>query len=177
MNEIERSKSALQATLIVRHEENKKLYVNFDPEIMQLIREAKCLDRQGIEIPESARIILLQEEKFKMYHNELQYALKEYERIISKIKPICKTLLLPHVEDMELRLRPGMVTLTWTSMNIDSYLQHVHHGLKKLEQLIINVNDIIENRIENNLKSVSRIVLVDLPTETKPMTLDIFVKK
>jgi dynein heavy chain len=45
--------------LIVRHEENKKLYVNFDLEIMELIREAKCLDRQGIEIPESARIILL----------------------------------------------------------------------------------------------------------------------
>ena len=59
VNEIERSKAALQATLIVRHEENKKLYVNFDLEIMQLIREAKCLDRQGIEIPESARIILL----------------------------------------------------------------------------------------------------------------------
>lgn len=156
VNEIERSKAALQATLIVRHEENKKLYVNFDLEIMQLIREAKCLDRQAIEIPESARIILLQEEKFKMYYNELLYALKEYERIISKIKPICKSLLAPHVEDLELKLRPGMVTLTWTSMNIDAYLNHVHQGLKKLEQLIINVNDIIENRIENNLKSVSK---------------------
>jgi dynein heavy chain len=44
-----------------------------------------------------------------------------------------KSLLTPHVEDLELKLRPGMVTLTWTSMNIDSYLQHVHSGLKKLE--------------------------------------------
>jgi len=61
-----------------------------------------------------------------MYYNELLYALKEYERIISKIKPICKALLAPHVEDLELKLRPGMVTLTWTSMNIDSYLFHVH---------------------------------------------------
>ena len=33
-NEIEKSKAALKATLIVRHEENKKLYVNFDLEIM-----------------------------------------------------------------------------------------------------------------------------------------------
>jgi len=33
-DEIEKSKAALQATLIVRHEENKKLYVNFDLEIM-----------------------------------------------------------------------------------------------------------------------------------------------
>jgi len=57
-----------------------------------------------------------------MYYNELLYVLKEYERIISKIKPITKNLLAPHVEDLELKLRPGMVTLTWTSMNIDSYI-------------------------------------------------------
>jgi len=61
-----------------------------------------------------------------MYYNELLYALKEYEIIITKIKPICKTLVGPHVEDLELKLRPGMVTLTWTSMNIDSYLYNVH---------------------------------------------------
>lgn len=176
VNKIEQSKAALQATLIVRHDDNKKLYVNFDLEIMQLIREAKCLDRQGIEIPESARIILLQEDKFKTYYNELLYALKEYERINSKIKPICKNLLLPHIEDLDLKLRPGMVTLTWTSMNIESYLYYVHQGLKKLEQLIINVNDIIENRIENNLKTVSKVVLVHLPQDTKPLSLDSFVQ-
>lgn len=64
-------------------------------------------------------------------------------RIVTKIKPICKNVLSPHIADMELKLHPGMSTLTWTSMNIDSYLNHVHQGLNKLEQLIINVNDII----------------------------------
>jgi len=48
-------------------------------------------------------------------------------------------------------------------MNIDSYLQNVHAGLNKLEQLIITVNDIIENRIENNLKNISKVLLVHLP--------------
>jgi len=59
--------------------------------------------------------------------------LKEYERIIGKVKPIMKTLLGPHIDDLELKLRPGMVILTWTSMNIDSYLEHVHNGLRRLE--------------------------------------------
>jgi hypothetical protein len=49
--------------------------------------------------------------------------------------------LVPHLEDLEYKLRPGMVTLTWTSMNIDGYLNHVHQGLAKLEQLIININE------------------------------------
>lgn len=49
-----------QATLIIRHPDDGKLYVNFDQEILQLIREAKILDQMGIEIPESAKIALFQ---------------------------------------------------------------------------------------------------------------------
>jgi dynein heavy chain len=69
-----------------------------------------------------------------------------------------------------------MVTLTWTSMNIDGYLNHVHQGLAKLEQLIININDIMANRIENNLKSLSKTVLVNLPQDAQTFTLDDFVE-
>jgi dynein heavy chain len=61
-------------------------------------------------------------------------------------------------------------------MNIDGYLDHVHAGLAKLEQLIININDIMENRIENNLKALSKTVLVNLPQESSTYTLDEFVE-
>ena len=78
----------------------------------QLIREAKCLDRMGIEIPESAKIVLLQEGKFKSYFNDLAYALKEYERVSTQIIPVTAALLRPHINDMEYKLRPGMIILT-----------------------------------------------------------------
>jgi dynein heavy chain len=126
INEVEKAKVGLQATLIIRHPDNNKLYVNFDSEILTLIRETKCLSRIGIEIPEAAKIVLLQEDKFKSYNNELQFVLREYDRIVNKIRPNTKSLLVPHLEDLEYKLRPGMVTLTWTSMNIDGYLHHVH---------------------------------------------------
>ena len=73
-NNIEKAKAGLQATLIIRHNVTKKPVVNFDLEIFEVIREAKCLERcsQNKPIPESARIILLQEEKFKQYYNELK---------------------------------------------------------------------------------------------------------
>lgn len=111
-----------------------------------------------------------------MYNSELHFVLREYDRIVNKIRPNTKSLLVPHLEDLEYKLRPGMVTLTWTSMNIDGYLHHVHQGLAKLEQLIININDIMENRIENNLKSLSKTVLVNLPQDAQTFTLDDFVE-
>ena len=68
-----------------------------------------------------------------------------------------------------------MITLTWTSMNIDAYKAHIQAGLRKLEELVVNINDIIENRIEKNLKIVSKTLLVDLP-DHDAFTVEEFVK-
>lgn len=149
--------------------------MNFDKEILQLIREAKTLNRMGIDIPESAKSIMLQEDKFKMYYNELSYMLCDYDRIVAKIIPVTKDLLKSHLLDLEHKLRPGMMTLTWTSMNIEAYKTHVYQGLQRFEELVHSINDIIENRIDNNLKMISQSVLVDLPTD-QSFALDDFVR-
>lgn len=171
---IDNAKTGLQATLIIRHPDDNKLYVNFDRDIFQLIRESKCLDRMGIEIPESAKIALMQEEKFKTFYTQLNWALSEYDRIVAEVIPVTAMILRPHFKDMEWKLRPGMTTLTWTSLNIDPYINHVYSGLKKLQELVSCINDIIENRVEKNLKVVSKTLLVVLP-ENSSFTVSDFV--
>ena len=59
-------------------------------------------------------------------------------------------------------------------MNIDAYKHHIHSGLRKLEELVNNINDIIDNRVEKNLKIVSKTLLVDLPAN-QSFSLDEFV--
>jgi hypothetical protein len=41
-----------------------------------------------IAIPESGKIVLLQEDKFKSYYNDLKFMLAEYARIGDKIIPM-----------------------------------------------------------------------------------------
>jgi dynein heavy chain len=162
---IENAKAGLQATLIVRHPDSGKLLVNFDKEIMQLMRETKYLQRMGVEVPESAKMVLLQETKFKLYYNELGYVLREHARVMAEIHPVATLLLAPHIEDLEKKISPGLYILTWTSMNIDGYLSRVHAGLASLEELINKLNDVLENRVDANLKVVSRTLLIDLPSD------------
>ena len=102
--------------------------------------------------------------------------LREHSRVMNKIAPVVARLLTPHVVDLEHLLKPAMVSLSWTSMNIDAFTQAFHTGLQKLEQLINNINDIIENRIDKSLKEMMRHVLVDLPSD-EAFTLDGFVNR
>ncbi len=50
--------------------------VNFDKDVLQLMREARYMQRLGLPIPASARMVLLQEEKFTLYFNQLSHALR-----------------------------------------------------------------------------------------------------
>jgi len=91
---ISAAKAGLQATLLIRHPDDGRLYVNFDSEILQLIRETKCLMRLGRDdIPEHAHMVLMQEDKFKGYYNALSHILKEYQRVQDNIIPVTRGLL------------------------------------------------------------------------------------
>jgi dynein heavy chain, axonemal len=173
-NSIENAKAGLQATIIIRKPETGKFYVNFDVEIFQLIQESKCLVKLGIDIPDSAKLIMLQEDKYKAYYNDLKYLLVEYNRVHHKIAPIIKPLFEPHLQAMEVSLRPGLVTLTWTSLNIDQYKTSIANGLSRLDELVSKINDIIENRIQKNLRMISKTILVSLPSE-RAVTVEEFV--
>ena len=125
----------------------------------------------GIEIPEAARMTLLQEHKFKTYFNEPTHMLREHHRVMQMVKPIVSNLMKSHLDNVELQMRPGMVTLLWTSINIDGYIRTVWRELGRLEQLIAPVNDVVGNRIDANLTNVSHVLLVDLPEESHLVNL------
>ena len=172
---IEAAKAGLQATLIVRHPKTDKLHVNFDREILQLLRETRCLMRMGIEVPESAKMVLMQEQKFKEHHNLLSHALTEYDIVMSNVLPITKPLLKPHIAELERVIQPGMLGLTWTSMNIEAYLTSFHTELRRFDDMVKKIRDIVDNRLTRNLKMIANLELVNLTADGETFTLDKFV--
>jgi len=63
------------------------------------------MDRIGIDIPESAKIILLQEQRLKKHYNELIFLLNKHDQIISTVKPLIRPLLQVHLDSLELEIR------------------------------------------------------------------------
>ena len=69
---MEAAKSGLQASLLVRHPDTNDLFVNFDPQILTLIRETECMTRLGLEIPTVAKALRVKQDQLKANYNTLQ---------------------------------------------------------------------------------------------------------
>lgn len=65
-------KTVLNITLLVRHPKTGKLVINFDPKVTEVIREAKCLLKTGLEVPKQALRLVKLESKINANHLRLQ---------------------------------------------------------------------------------------------------------
>ena len=68
--------SALKVPLLVRHPDTKELLVNFDPWIHEVIKEAECMRKLRLDIPEFAKVLCLLRMKLKSDHWTLKVSLQ-----------------------------------------------------------------------------------------------------
>ena len=140
-----------------------KLVVNFDHGVLQLMREAKHLQLMGFAIPNSAKTVLLLEDKLKGYHARIAHTLEVYHRVVAQVPAEIQILLSPHLQDLQRTLQPAVTTMTWTSMNIESFLQELQGELARFESLVTQLNNVIANRVQKNLEFVSSMNTLDIP--------------
>ena len=65
--------------------DNCEFVVNFDPELAEVIAEAKYLEKLGYAIPELARSVALQEDKFVSFQDSLSRCLQRYHYAIAQL--------------------------------------------------------------------------------------------
>ena len=57
------------------------------------------------------------------------HAAQEHEQTLGSVPLLARPLLEPHLLELEAKLRPGTLYLTWASMNIDGYLHYAQKVL------------------------------------------------
>uniref|UniRef100_A0A8C3KPH9 Dynein axonemal heavy chain 5 n=1 Tax=Calidris pygmaea TaxID=425635 RepID=A0A8C3KPH9_9CHAR len=119
LQQVELTERGLQASLLAKAPETGELLVNFDPQILTLIRETDCMAHMCLEIPPfciltNALILCL-----------FQMMLAEYERIKLKIQHPIEQLMAPQLANVDDAIQPGLMLLTWTSLNIEKYINTV----------------------------------------------------
>uniref|UniRef100_A0A5F8GJ93 Dynein axonemal heavy chain 5 n=1 Tax=Monodelphis domestica TaxID=13616 RepID=A0A5F8GJ93_MONDO len=153
IQQTELTKIALGASLLVKAPETGELFVNFDFEILTLFRETACMSQMGLEIPAFASALFQKRESYKKLFNQMK----------SKIQPAIEQLMVPHLAKVEEAIQPGLISLNWTSMNIEGYLENIFRVLcKSMDLFFLNISNIL---CSNNS---------DHPSKPKQISLPIF---
>uniref|UniRef100_A0A674I063 Dynein axonemal heavy chain 8 n=1 Tax=Terrapene triunguis TaxID=2587831 RepID=A0A674I063_9SAUR len=165
VKEISQLQYALQATLLVRHPETGKLLVNFDPKILEIVRETKCMIKMGLEVPEQAKRVVKIENTLKTNKLCLENLLQCYEDLCQEIPTVFVNLMAPKMRKVESVLRQGLTILTWSSLTLDSFFQEVDEVMNMFKQLLKKVNDLCEMQIDLIMKDISNTLLIVLPED------------
>ena len=150
----EQAKAGLRATLLIRDDDGN-LHVNFDPSLRTLICEAKALIQLArLPIPPSVKLVLGQESTFKLYSEQLSFAISEYNRIALLAPPALEELLRTMWEGLRELFEPALTTLTWMSLEVSEFVTKLLDALKKADDLLSRLNQTIENRISPGLEAL-----------------------
>ncbi|NXV01125.1 DYH10 protein, partial [Cettia cetti] len=136
--------------------------LNFSPEILEIITETKYMEQLGLPIPEMARYVALQEDKYLGYTNKLKAMLDRYHKLMEMMNEAETKLLDQYVQELWRILKSGQKRLTWKSVGIGEFILQCTQTIGKLELLVHQVHHISED-ISSKLQSIESTNLFKFP--------------
>ncbi|XP_072658407.1 dynein axonemal heavy chain 10 isoform X2 [Canis lupus baileyi] len=128
--------------------------VNFSPALKEIISETKYLEQLGFSVPELARNVALQEDKFLRYTEGIQRMLDHYHMLIGTLNEAESLLLDDHSQELIRVFRSGYKRLNWNSLGIADYITRCKQAIGKFESLV--------HQIHKNADDISsRLTLID----------------
>ncbi|NWU75337.1 DYH10 protein, partial [Onychorhynchus coronatus] len=136
--------------------------VNFSPILQEIIIETKYMEQLGLPVPEIARYVALQEDKYLKYTSRLKNMLGCYHKLMETLNEAETKLLDDYIQELWRILKPGHKRLTWNSLGIGEFIFQCTQAIVKLESLVQQIHNISED-ISSKLLFIESANLFKLP--------------
>jgi len=114
----------LNKPLIVRDEGSQSISINFDPQLVSVLREVKYLELQELDkerMPDEAQAVYARNETFRQWLGHLGIAVAEYNRTQSTLLHVEAPLLLRELNDIDGMLEKAVKELNWNAPGVAEY--------------------------------------------------------
>uniref|UniRef100_A0AAY5K1P1 AAA+ ATPase domain-containing protein n=1 Tax=Esox lucius TaxID=8010 RepID=A0AAY5K1P1_ESOLU len=151
-------------------ERDVRYMINFAPELKEIVSETKYMEQLGYSVPELARNVALQEDKFLRYVDGLKDLVNRYHLLMDCLNDAEFFLLAEQVHELRRVMRPGYKRLNWNALGISEFINRGTQACSKFESL---VNQIQKNErdIDAKLQSIETANLFKFPAPDKSSDL------
>ncbi|NWT78846.1 DYH10 protein, partial [Lanius ludovicianus] len=136
--------------------------LNFSPEIQEIIIETKYMEQLGLPVPEMARYVALQEDKYLGYTSKLKAMLDRYHKLMDMMNEAETKLLDDYIQELWKILKAGHKRLTWKSVGIGEFIVQCTQTIGKFELLVLQIHNISKD-ISSKLQSIETTNLFKFP--------------
>jgi len=136
----------LKLSLLIRddNEDLPLIHVNFDPDLVKLLREVKYFTVLGVDIPAPAQAIFVRADKFRSQTGNLEIIAITYNNVLKNLLPVEKPLIEHRLQAADQSLQKGLQSMNWNSHKIDDYLAEVLAMVKDLSGTLTTIKNNVE---------------------------------
>uniref|UniRef100_A0A8C3LCE3 Dynein axonemal heavy chain 9 n=1 Tax=Chrysolophus pictus TaxID=9089 RepID=A0A8C3LCE3_CHRPC len=141
----EKSQYNLTQPLIRREPETKLLTVNFDPQLVSVLREVSYLSGSQMgSIPPTAAEIYSSKESYRQMVANLELMVNRYNKILKTVLEVEYPLIQEQLRDIDFKLKEAEETLNWKMEGVWDRISVVMDGVHDLEQRIQKAKSNVE---------------------------------
>ncbi|CAG5123286.1 unnamed protein product, partial [Candidula unifasciata] len=135
----------LKQPLLTRSDETNLIAVNFDPQLVAVLREVKYLKiREKEEIPSSAKVMYSQNDTFRKYVANLDLTVQWYNKVRTTILEVEYPLIEGQLVDIDRQLQRAEKLLNWGSDGVWEYIEQTRDHVYDLETRVQKSKDNVE---------------------------------
>ncbi|XP_055973719.1 dynein axonemal heavy chain 9 [Sorex fumeus] len=147
----EKSQYNLSQSLLKRDPETKQITVNFNPQLISVLKEMSYLEpRQMKHIPETAATMFSSREFYRQLVANLELMTNWYNKLMKTLLEVEFPLVEKELENIDFCLRAAEETLNWKTEGIWHYVIQITNNIHDLEQRI--------QKTKNNLEEIQDIM-------------------
>ncbi|KAL0281201.1 UNVERIFIED_CONTAM: hypothetical protein PYX00_002260 [Menopon gallinae] len=138
----EKCSTNLKKSLLLRRKENFELTVNFDPNLVAILREVHYLKLINKEnIPEAALNVSEREDTFRSHTSKLNQTIEWYNKIRRVCAPVEFDLIKDVVKLIDEEVDKGQRELNWNSPDLSEYIENLYQSVGNLEKRVQKTQD------------------------------------
>ena len=177
VSEGEKALTFLDNSLLVRDESNGTLKVNFDLQLVSLLREVKYLKMlDDKEIPLDAEKVYSKGDTLRKQVNKLEQIVDKYNFVVTKLEVVEEPLIASKIEKMNENLKPGIDDIKWKSPDVDSFIHSVSKQISEVYEIVESMKNDLE-KIRNTLDNLNSENKQVLERKGKPVAPEDFLNE
>jgi dynein heavy chain len=144
------SHAKLKLPLLKKARDSGSLSVNFDRDLVRLLREVKYFLVLELPVPDSALVIYESGEVYRRQRLGLEMITNMYNQIQDVLLPVERPLVSVHVSKFNTTAQRGIKEMTWKSEGVDEYVA-------QLDKEINAANKVVD-ALKSNLANIEEIM-------------------